>query len=386
MKVALFVETYLPYINGVVTHVHSLKTGLEMLGHQVLVVTADPEVKRHTLKDGVLYCPCKKLKRIYGYGLAAPVSRVREKLIDNFAPDIVHVHQEFGIGLFGYQYAKRRKVPMVYTMHTMYDDYLYYVVPKHLIPAAKQVAGRYSRMFVKAAAQVTGPSKKVESYLRSHGIKKPVNVVPNPVELDTFNLEHADMEKVAALREQFGYAADAFVTVFVGRVGKEKNIDQLLDFWAASQLAKEPRLKLMVIGDGPEREALIAKAAALGLSPQVQFIGKVMHDQLLEYLVACDAYVTASLSDTNSISMLEGMAVGLPVFHIHDPLNKGQVVEGVNGFIYNSADELAEKLLAYRDLEDKQPLKESVVESVQHSGAKTLGENLEKIYVKALRS
>ena len=115
MKVALFVETYLPYINGVVTHVHSLKTGLEMLGHQVLVVTADPEVKRHTLKDGVLYCPCKKLKRIYGYGLAAPVSRVREKLIDNFAPDIVHVHQEFGIGLFGYQYAKRRKVPMVYT-------------------------------------------------------------------------------------------------------------------------------------------------------------------------------------------------------------------------------------------------------------------------------
>lgn len=84
--------------------------------------------------------------------------------------------------------------------------------------------------------------------------------------------------------------------------------------------------------------------------------------------------------------MLEGMAVGLPVFHIHDPLNKGQVVEGVNGFIYNSADELAEKLLAYRDLEDKQPLKESVVESVQHSGAKTLGENLEKIYVKALRS
>lgn len=70
MKIALFSETYLPYINGVATHVKTLKEGLEALGHQVLVVTADPKVFGHKLENGVLRCPAMELKEIYGFGLA----------------------------------------------------------------------------------------------------------------------------------------------------------------------------------------------------------------------------------------------------------------------------------------------------------------------------
>ena len=69
MRVALFAETYLPFINGVVTHVKSLKDGLERLGHEVLVVTADPNVRHHELKDGVLRCPAHRSKRLYGFGM-----------------------------------------------------------------------------------------------------------------------------------------------------------------------------------------------------------------------------------------------------------------------------------------------------------------------------
>lgn len=72
MKIALFTETYLPYINGVVTHVKSLKEGLEHFGHEVLIVTAVTDAHHHYISDGILHCPAKSFKRFYDYGLANP--------------------------------------------------------------------------------------------------------------------------------------------------------------------------------------------------------------------------------------------------------------------------------------------------------------------------
>ncbi|MDD6236104.1 MAG: glycosyltransferase, partial [Clostridiales bacterium] len=124
MKIALFTETYLPYINGVVTHVKILKEGLEKLGHKVLVVTADPHTHRYYVKDNVLHCPAKSFKRFYDYGLASPVSTRRLMYLKEFDPDIIHIHNEFGVGFSGAMIAKILKKPLVYTLHTMYDEYL----------------------------------------------------------------------------------------------------------------------------------------------------------------------------------------------------------------------------------------------------------------------
>ena len=159
MKVALFTETYLPYINGVVTHVKVLKEGLEKLGHEVLVVTADTNAKRHYIRDGILHCPAKSFKRFYDYGLATPVSSTRLKLIKRFDPDIIHIHNEFGIGFSGAMIAKRLKVPLVYTLHTMYDDYLYYIAPRPFIPFVKKTSRKYARFLANNASALTGPSK-----------------------------------------------------------------------------------------------------------------------------------------------------------------------------------------------------------------------------------
>ena len=73
MKIAIFTETYFPFISGVVTHIETLKKGLEAQGHKVLIVTLDPKTKEHYVKDGILYCPSMPLKKIYGYGVANPV-------------------------------------------------------------------------------------------------------------------------------------------------------------------------------------------------------------------------------------------------------------------------------------------------------------------------
>ncbi|MEE1393750.1 MAG: glycosyltransferase, partial [Negativibacillus sp.] len=147
MRIAIFTETYLPQINGVVTHIKILKEGLEALGHTVLIVTADSKTRKHYIDGDVLHCPAHNLKRIYGLDLASPVSRARLHYLREFNPDIIHVHNEFSIGLSGMNIAKILHVPVVYTLHTMYDDYIYYIAPKALVPLTTKLSHRYFRYF-----------------------------------------------------------------------------------------------------------------------------------------------------------------------------------------------------------------------------------------------
>jgi 1,2-diacylglycerol 3-alpha-glucosyltransferase len=381
MNIALFTETYLPYINGVVTHVKSLKDGLERAGHNVLVVSADINTHRHYIKDGVLWCPAKEFKRFYDYGLASPISIKRLRMIKNFKPDIIHIHNEFGVGLSGVSIAKILKVPIVYTLHTMYDDYLYYIAPKPLIPVAKKISHRYLRFLSKKASAITGPSKKVQEFLSDCGVAKEVNVVPNPVELDKFQEDKVDPQKVAQLKEKYHIKDDEEIVCFCGRLGKEKSVDVLLNYFAQT-VDRNDKIRLMIIGDGPSRPELIEQAKTLGIDDLVIFTGKVMHDELVHVYACCQLYVTTSLSDTNSISMLEAMATGLPVLHRYDQLNEGQVRSGINGYIFNTAEEMYGYMKSYRDKspEEKLTLKHSVIDSVKKSGQENLANYLLEVY------
>lgn len=381
MRIAIFTETYLPQINGVVTHIKILKEGLEALGHTVLIVTADSKAHTHYLKDNVLHCPAHNLKRIYNLDLASPVSRTRLKYLREFRPDIIHVHNEFSIGLSGMAIAKILKVPLVYTLHTMYDDYIYYIAPKPLIPLTKKLSHRYFRMFPQNAAVVTGPSKKCQEYTYEIGSNKKVEVIPNPVELDAFAPQTSTPQQRAQIREQYHIPQDATVACFVGRLGREKSVDVLLRFWA-QEMKPQDNMRLLIIGDGPEKEPLEQLAQQLGITDTVIFTGKVLHPDLPPYIHTCDIYVTASLSDTNSISMLEGMAGGLPVLQLYDELNADQVTDGVNGYMFRDAAEMGQRLRQIRDMEPEelQKLKTSVIQSVKNSGAQTLANYIQTIY------
>lgn len=385
MRVALFTETYLPHINGVVTHVKILKEGLEQLGHQVLVVTADSNTHRHYISKGVLHCPALSSKKFYGYSLAKPISTTRLRYVQDFAPDIIHIHNEFGIGFSGMVCAKILKVPLVYTLHTMYDDYIYYVAPKLLVNTTKEISHKYMKFFAIQANAVTGPSKKCEEYFRLTGVDKDINVIPNAVEMDTFAPRNFDEQTKAELRLKHGIKPDAMVACFVGRLGREKSVDVLLDYWAHA-VKPEDDITLLVIGDGPVKEELEEQAKRLGITGMVTFAGKVPHEELPPYYAICDVYVTASLSDTNSISMLEGMCSGLPVLQRTDPLNADQVREGDNGYVFDNAVQMAEKLMRIRVMgkEELGRFKQAVTASIRNSGAKTLAQNTLNVYEKAL--
>ncbi len=385
MRIALFTETYLPSINGVVTHVKTLKDGLEQLGHTVLVVTADSRVNNHVMSDDVMYCPAVKLKKIYNYDVAPPISIERLDKIKSFNPDIIHIHNEFGIGISGILIAKNLKVPLVYTLHTMYDDYVYYVAKTKAFGKIVTSASHfYAKMLASTASAITGPSLKVSEYFKACGVKKKIHVIPNSVELDVFTPEKSDKNTAWELRRKFGFEDDDTVFCFCGRLGKEKNVSLLLKYWS-EYVKDEDRIKLLILGEGPLYEQHCKEAEELGISHQVKFSGRVEHEELVPYYACCDAYITASLSDTCSISMLEGMAMHLPVLSLKDELNEGQVRDGVNGYSFTDAAEMYELLKMIRDMSDAEleALGNSTRQSVMQSGAVRLANDLLLVYEEA---
>ncbi|CDB24412.1 putative uncharacterized protein [Clostridium sp. CAG:557] len=387
MKIALFSDTYAPEINGVAIHVAALKEGLESLGHEVLVVTTNPKNNDTFQEHGVLHCPSIKLKRIYGYGLSMPINMKQYQIIKKFNPDVIHIHTEFGIGLFGILVSKMLKRPVIYTLHTIYDDYVYYVVPKPLIKTGQRIFYKYIRSLYKRATVITGPSPKSHEYLINAGLHRNVEIIPNPVDVDRFSIENVSTEDIDNVKKTYNIPDDAFVGCIISRVGKEKSIDVLLNYIEKYSKVNK-NFRFLIVGDGPAKADLEQQAKKLGINNVVIFTGKISNNKLLPYYAACDVFLTASLSDTNSISMLEAMSMGLPIIQRNDPINEGQVIENVNGFIFNDENNFIEKLNKVYKMtsEERAELKNKVRNSVIHSNTKNnMAAKIVDVYTHAIK-
>lgn len=387
MRVAIFSEAYLPAVNGVVTHIKTLKEGLELLGHKAIIVTADSNVKKTQASKDILYCPAVKIEKLYGYDVASPISTDRLKMIKDFNPDIIHIHNEFGIGLSGVIIAKMLKIPLVYTMHTMYDDYVYYVANnEHMSKILTAATHKYAQILASAASAVTGPSKKVEEYFRRCHVDKPVTIIPNSVEVEVFDRHIVSKEKTAEIRRKYGFSETDLVFCFCGRMGQEKNIAVLLEYWAKNVKSSDG-MKLLLIGGGPQLEEFMGIAKELGITDTVKFTDRVEHVDIPPYYAACDCYITASLTECHSISMMEGMATGMPVLTIRDELNADQIQEGISGYYFRNADEMYERMCYLKNLsaEELEKLKENARNAIVSSGAQTIAERLLVIYEQAIK-
>ncbi len=385
MRIALFAEYYYPFVSGVVTHIETLRHGLETAGHEVLIVTLDPTARHHYVKDHVLYCPAIQLKKVYGYGVASPVNLLRLKLIRKFNPDILHLHTEFTMGLFALYCAQQLKKPVVYTLHTMYDDYVFYVVPHRMENLAKPVAHAYFRKVASKATEIIGPSPKVAEYLRMCGVERHINIVPNTVEVSAFLAGNVKKEAIEAAKAKLGIAKGDVSLCFVGRLGKEKSLDVLID-WFFRCFGGEDHFRLFIIGDGPEKQSLAARIEALGAGAQVRLMGRVEHDELPPYYQACDLFATASLSEMNSISMLEATASGLYVAQRLDVYNRDQIKSGVNGDVFETPEEFEAIVQGQAALSDagRARRRETTAAYAQRYGRKEFTEAILSVYLRAI--
>lgn len=382
MKIAFFTETYLPYMNGVATQTEMLKRTYENLGHEVLVVTVGSEKQDDIIyKNNVMYMPGILLKKIYNYRISKPLKINDLDIAIKFNPDIIHIQNEFGIGHAGIKLAKYLNIPFVYTLHSEYDEFLFYVGLKYFNDFSKKISDNYFKKFSKYADVVTSPSKKAQPYLDRQNINKKVIVIDNTVENDAFKPTDEKIEFRKKFREEYKLYDETKAFVFVGRIGVEKNIIELVQNFIYSDFPKE-KAKLFIIGAGPDSENIKKLIDDNDFSDRIYYLGPKPNSEVPKYLYAMDYYTTASLSEMHSISMLEGMAAGLPAIIKLDVPNKEQIIPGINGYQWTDKEDFKELFNKIINLnsEQEKALKQNTLNYIEKNNNIAQAKKLLNIY------
>lgn len=386
MKIAIFTETYPPYINGVATQSYMLKKTYEELGHEVLVVTVGSEkLSRTTLIDNVVYVPGILIKKLYNYRIALPLGFKRKQFALDFKPDIVHVQNEFGIGELGIRLSKKLNIPVVYTLHSEYDKFLFYIGLKYFEEFSRKLSAQYFRRFGKNATIITSPSPKAQLYIDRQRVNKKVVVLDNAVDYRDFEITPEKEAFRKEFRKKYNLKDETKAFVFVGRIGSEKNIQELVENWIYTDLPREKAV-LFIIGGGPDFELVKDKVKENGFEDRIILTGPIPNPEIPKYLASMDYYTTASLSEMHSISMLEAMASGLFALIKLDEPNKHQITSGVNGYQWDTKEDFKELFNKILNLpqEEQDKLKQNVLQYSKENNFTKQAQELLKIYQNAI--
>lgn len=341
MKILLTTDWYKPIINGVVTSVINLKKELEDRGHEVRVLTLSRTYESYQ-SEGVYYMKSLNLEKIYPNARAVLLHTERfiRELIQ-WKPDVVHSQCEFMTFTYAVKISKKCSCPLLHTYHTVYEDYIHYLPGgfyRYKIGAAlekKAVAG-FSRNVLKKTNQVIVPTEKVEKILETYDVQEPVAVIPTGIDLKRFS-KTLSVEEKEQLKRMWKIPLENKVLVSVGRLAKEKNLEEILTYFAKlTKEEKQKKLTLLIVGDGPDRERLEGLKERLGLGNQVVFTGMVQPSEVGTYYQLGDVFVCASKSETQGITYIEALASGVPALCRKDACLEQVVTDGYNGFQYES--------------------------------------------------
>ena len=342
MRIAVFTDSFLPYICGATFAALNQINALVRSGHQVRVYcpgsthqgptnSKSPElhesVSTQTVPVSLPWGGQPDLNVVF------PALWPTMRDLRKFAPEVVHVHTEWGTGWAGIYAAWRLKIPAIGTFHTFWNDPRYvHHFPWPNWSIVQKAMGAYSAFFYRRCTATIAPSTSVQSHLAELNLD--AVVVSNGMPTPTLVSE----DQVATLRAEFG-VGDAPSFLYLGRVSFEKSLSVCLTAFK-QVLTTLPKAKFVIIGDGPEMPDLKNQIRELDIEDAVILTGSVDHKELIARNLPRlgNLFITASETENQPVSILEAMSFGLPAI---GPRSRGipELIEsGRNGALFEPGD------------------------------------------------
>lgn len=387
MRIGIFTDTYPPFINGVSTSIAMLESALKKKGHQVFIVTVNPDDMHYVFEknDHIIRLPGIPVG-IYDYRLTGiyPLKAINK--IKEWNLDIIHSHTEFGVGTFARIMAKQLDIPIVHTYHTMYEDYIHYITKGYFDAPSKKIVEHLTKFYCdKTVTELIVPTKKTyDLFKEKYEYTRNIHIVPTGIEVERFYREKNKKEKTTILKDQLGITDDDFVLLFVGRLASEKNVTFLIDN-QVDLIKKNKHCKLLIIGDGPDIDLFKRQAKKLKIADNVIFTGKIPWEEIHEYYQIPQVFVTASHTETQGLTLLEAMAASVPVVALDDEAFRDVVIDDLNGYLFTTKKEYKqaiEKIMDHPEVMERLS-RQARINAESHS-AKYYAEKVLDVYYTAL--
>ena len=314
MKIAIVFEIFYPTVNGVITSSVNLAENLIDQGHEVVFFAPRWSESKITRVNGTI--PVRYFTSWHnwaypGLRTVLPWNRSLGVALQAEEVDVLHITGPWLLTYAAIRAARKLSIPVVHTFHTMLHEpsYIIYMFKTPLlVPVIQYVAWWYYSLYVRHADVNTGPSLMVCRQLSEHFPSADVRHISNGVEVERFTT-HDDRHTLSQVVEAFN--AKSFV--FVGRLGEEKSVGELID---AMRIAvnRDREIKLFIVGDGPGFARYTAQIARLDLTRHVYLLGRVEHRRLIEsgILHFARAFVTASTTENQPMTVIEAICCGTP--------------------------------------------------------------------------
>lgn len=368
MRIALFTETFLPKVDGIVTRLKHTVEHLQRLGHQVCVFC--PEGGLTEYKGAQVYGVSGFPLPLYPeLKLALPRPSIREA-VECFEPDLIHVVNPAVLGLAGIYYSKALEIPLVASYHTHLPKYLEH----YGLGMLEGVLWELLKAMHNQARLNLCTSTAMQQALTEHDIER-VQVWQRGVDTELFRPELRSRE----MRDRLSLGEpDAPLLLYIGRLSAEKEIDRIRPVLEAI-----PEARLALVGDGPYREELEKHFEGT----PTHFAGYLEGEDLGAAYASADAFVFPSRTETLGLVLLEAMAAGCPVIAANAGGIPDIVTDGVNGFMFDPIDEqgaiaATQRLLAMRA--ERELLRQNARVEAERWGWAAATRQLQQFYAEVL--
>lgn len=358
MKIGIFTDAYEPHISGVTTSIKMLKTALEKMHHEVFIVTANLDNNKFIYddKNRIIYLPGIKTG-IYETKLTGIYSKKAMKIIKNWHLDVIHSQTEFGIGYFSRIVAKKLNLPIVHTYHTLYEDYVHYVTHGHFNNIAKKLAIKITKYYCeKKCDELIVPTDKIKDlFINKYNISQPINVIPTGIDIDKFKLTPNIKKEIVSIKKKYKIKDTDFIIGSVGRIAPEKSFDKLL-YNIKEMIKVNTNIKVMLVGGGPDLDNLKELTKKLHLENYVIFTDKVNYDLVPAYFNVFNVIVSFSKTETQGLTIIEGLAASKPTICIEDDSFKAMIEPNYNGYLFKNDNEFKDYI--FKLMNDKKLYKD----------------------------